>query len=388
MRILHFADPAQGRTGPTTLALAAASYGRLQGIEQEVCLWGSSELKSHARSAGLRDAGFVSTPMGDPMLIAPRLALMLAGLPQKSIIHCWSVRSFYCSRVLGSGRTCLLHVTRPLDGNELKQVATGFSTRPGASIAVCTSATLRHQLLTRGVSPERVLVVPPGIDLSLHQPGRRQALRQKWGIEDQGTTVVALVGDPAFGPDAYRGIMAMGLDQEVENDRSPGKRVFMLLTHPHQTRLSLAVTTNLRVRDDFRVIQDAGVASPWLTLPGADVCLAFGAESAGLALLHAMASGTPIVGEATHWNCEALEDRHNALLTRPGSLQGLSHQMLGILDNPDLAWRLKENARQDIYSVYSRSTYCTRLSRVYHALAEGRLPSQSEVTPELAGVVA
>jgi glycosyltransferase involved in cell wall biosynthesis len=403
MRILHLFDPANDHNGPMALALAAASIGRMQGISEEVWLFGSSQLKRDARTAGLARAPqamqFVSTPLGDPLLLYGRLRKLLSAQPLDTIVECWSPRMFQAARILAPRLPRILRVTRPLSASDLKLVRATLADDASPSLAVAISATLRHHMVTAGIDAQRTLTIPPGIDLSLHQPTLRAKIRESWGLttgpaEQAQERIVALIGDPIALVDAYQGIMATGLAEvsltsgtTIGAGSSHSTRAnyvyFRVLVHPHQHRLSISFTAVQQFRDPGTIIQDANVTAPWLTLPGCDAAIAVGQHASGLGLLHAMAAGVPIVAEATHANCEALEDQHNALLSKPGWLQGLSHNLVKLTQNPDLAWRIKENARQDIYSTYSRSTYCTRLSRLYHALTAGTLPDQAHVTPDL-----
>jgi glycosyltransferase involved in cell wall biosynthesis len=396
MHVLHLIDPGHDFNGPMPLALAAAGIGRLQGISDATWLWGSSQLKQDAHTAGLRNCQFVSTPMGDPMLLAPRLRALLRAQPQDkgTLVECWSPRMFQVVRILAPNLTRILRVTRPLSVKELKLTRATLASDATPSTIVAISATLRHHLISYGIPSDRTVTLPPGIDLSLHQPGLRTKIRQAWGIQGENIIVVGVIGDPPRLVDAYDASMATGLTEVSQTRKTtlgagvsgvtdPAHRYYRTLFHPHQERLSNAVTTARQFRDISTILQDANVDAPWLTLPGCDVAIAIGPHASGLGLLHAMASGVPIAAEATRPNCEALEDQHNSLLSKPDWLQGISHNILRILGNPDLAWKLKENARQDIYSTYSRSTYCTRLSRLYHALHAGALPTQSDITPDL-----
>ncbi len=398
MKILHLFDPANDQNGPMALALAAASIGRLQGIQEEAWLFGSSKLKRDAQTAGLVNARFVSTPMGDPMLLAGRLRKLLLSQPHDTLLECWSPRMFQTARILAPRLARILRVTRPPSANEQKLIRATLADDTTPSLALAISATLRHHLITHGINASRTLTIPPGIDLSLHQPSLRSKIRKSWGLDPDHSTeqekIIGIIGDPAPLVDAYQGIMATGLAEVsltsgttigagASHSAQANYIYFRVLIHPHQHRLSISFTAVQHFRDPGTIIQDANIEAPWLTLPGCDAAIAVGPHASGLGLLHAMAAGVPIVAEATHANCEALEDQHNALLSKPGWLQGLSHNLVKLSQNPDLAWRLKENARQDIYSTYSRSTYCTRLSRLYHALIAGTLPAQAEITPDL-----
>ena len=157
------------------------------------------------------------------------------------------------------------------------------------------------------------------------------------------------------------------------------------------------------------LIDEPRVEQPWDIMPGCDLILALGTQGpvrvrnldaivtssqrpltrdighgylgaggsaeaggGGLSLHWAMASNVPIVGEATYGISEIVEDRHSALLTRPGVYRSLAHRIRQVITDRQLAWSLRDTARHECYSFFSRARYCDSLRAVYEQMVDGR----------------
>jgi glycosyltransferase involved in cell wall biosynthesis len=85
-----------------------------------------------------------------------------------------------------------------------------------------------------------------------------------------------------------------------------------------------------------------------------------------------MAAGVPIVAEATYAISEIVEDRHSALLAKPEQPRMLAGRITPLMADPQLAWKLRDTARHEAFSFFSRQRYCQALQGVYEQLVGGR----------------
>jgi len=271
------------------------------------------------------------------------------------------------------------------------------------------SSTIRRDLLTGGVSEAAVHVLRPSIDMSRIAARGRASLREAWGIDpatDAKTIVVALPSDPPGAADAVAAMAACRF--ALETVQADGFDI-RLLVHPFQRR-RLQAKQMLRSIGGLRMlIDEPRLAQPWTVLSGCDIALALstdgpvrvrGADArpvssqrpptkdighgylgagasaeaggGGLSLLWAMAGNIPIVGEATYGISEIVEDRHSALLARPGQLRTLAHHLRQIITDKHLAWTLRDTARHEAYSYFSRTRYCASIRGVYGQMIAGR----------------
>ena len=140
-----------------------------------------------------------------------------------------------------------------------------------------------------------------------------------------------------------------------------------LLVHPDQLNLVRAQRMARQLGVPDRLIVDRTLAQPWHAFVGVDAVMAQG-EVAGLSLLWAMACNVPIVGESTYAISEIVEDRHSALLTKPNQSYALSHRLRTLFDDAQLSWKLRDTARHEAYSFFSRQRYCQSLQTVYEQM--------------------
>jgi glycosyltransferase involved in cell wall biosynthesis len=80
----------------------------------------------------------------------------------------------------------------------------------------------------------------------------------------------------------------------------------------------------------------------------------------------------PIVGEATYAISEIVEDHHSALLAKPGQPKSLAHRVSQLLADRLLAYKLRDTARHEAFSFFSRQRYCESLQGIYNQMLESR----------------
>ena len=163
--------------------------------------------------------------------------------------------------------------------------------------------------------------------------------------------------------------MTVGLAAETLQDQDAGIR---LIVHPNQFRRRRAELIVQQAKRPYGIIQEPLTTRPWEVLPGCDVVLAHGPRAGGLSLLWGMAANVAIVSEATYAISEVLEDRHSALLAMPGQRNALANRIERILKNKHLAWQLRDTARHEAYSFFSRQRYCQSIGGIYEQMVDGR----------------
>lgn len=377
MRVLHLFDASDVSLPHARLALLAQSIGRLAGVEQDVCLLGNRDLETAAQSLGIsaRWRFNVAGKHAAAGYFSVRRALR--GLSY-DLIHCWSSGAMGAATlaVLLAPRTPrVVTVTQPPTRCQAHWARMLSSEAPSTTTWLPISQTLARELKSGGVAASAVHVLRPGIDMGLVNHSERQVVRDSLGAE-KNTLVVALISDPPEVVNCVNAHMAVGLADQIL--RASGVRA-MLVVHPQQKAIdqSMAAGRELGLADTLVI--DERVACPWSLLPGCDVALAMENTAGGLPLLWAMAANVPIIGEANYAISEIVEDRHSALLAKPGIPKAITHRLTQIANDKQLAWKLKDTARHEAYSLFSRQTYVQSLLSVYEQI----VTSQAVVVPEL-----
>lgn len=387
MKVLHLIDGSSPQAAPATLAMLAAAWRRTSDIEQHLLLVGGSPLFRQARALDLHPARRVSAPLRQPLLatfgvlrLAQRWfapdwetssARQRVDDPQlkPDLVHCWSIGAFNLAALIFRRMPRLLTLTTMPSPRACQWLRLAGESAWGTTIFLPISATIAHRLLSTGVPAERVHVLRPGLDLSMIAHNQRPSIRREWGVEDPTARVVALLSDPPWAADCRDASMTIGLVEEVLKGRVAG---VWLVVHPeqlHRNRIQRQLRDLGRAN---RIIVDPRLAQPWSILPGCDAALSFGPQASGLSMLWAMASNVPIVAQASYATSEILEDRHSALLSREARPKNLAHRLTTLLEDQQLMWKLRDTARHEAYSYFSRSRYVTDLSQVYTQMAQGR----------------
>jgi len=363
MRIWHLIDANSPQATATTLQMINASLAQLDHVNQEVVLLGGSGLRRTAETVGIRGPTVLGTPLGKALLgyFAAHRHYRCNGPPD--LIHCWSIAAMALAVVLFRRSPKLLTLTQPPTRNAtrwLRAITSDVATR---AVLLPISLTIHRELLTQGVSPQAAHVLRPGLDLGRVVLGRRQCLRTRWDV-NQDAKIAVLVCDRPGAADALPVALSVRLAEE-----SSGKHIYLLMHPDNKNRRRVQRDMTYQGKSN-RLILDDHTNEPWLIMPGCDVAVAAGPEGGGLSLLWAMCANLPIVGEATHAISEHVEDRHSALLAKPSQHTKQAHHLCQILSDPQLAWQLRDMARHEAFSFFSRQQYCQSLTTVYEQMLE------------------
>ena len=285
------------------------------------------------------------------------------------LVHCWSIGALSVASLWLRSVPRLLTLTTVPAPRAVHWLRVLGMHAPGQTVFLPISNTIRRTLLSGGVPEAAAHVLRPGLDMGRIAFDQRRVLRQGWGIDGEEVRVVALLSDPPARADAMLAVMAVGLAADSGAD---GALPVRLLLHPHQRhrRRAMVMAENLdRVE---RQVFESRISCPWQVLPGCDLALALGPDAGGLSLLWAMTANVPIIAEATYAISEILEDRHSALLVRPDKPSELAHRIRRLFDDRDLAWKLRDTARHEAFSFFSRQRYGRSLKTVYEQAHERR----------------
>lgn len=415
MRVLHLIDTASPQACSTTFAMIGDAFGRLGSIEQKIALLGGDNLRDAALNANLNETTAVGVIGGKAVAgwwRVPRV-LNAAGWNQPDLIHAWSIGALTLAAMRYRQVPRALTLTVLPTKKQVRWLRALTRDATSRTVLFPISSTIRRSLLQGGVPESAVHVLRPAIDMARIER-TRQSVREQWGIpheDDKTTRVVALLSDP---PTASDGEYALNvLHTYALTSDPPPLRIVM---HPDQRNIEACHRVLRDVQRESMLILDRRVETPWQILTGCDLALAIGHDGpvevnmpsgrvmrtespksktantgavgaavtadsggGGLSLLWAMAANIPIFGEATYGISEIVEDRHSALLTKPGDVRAMSHRMRQIVEDQQLAWSLRDMAHHEAYSFFSRRRYCDSMTKVYQQHVDG----QTIAVPEM-----
>ncbi len=227
---------------------------------------------------------------------------------------------------------------------------------------------VREALIQSGVAPERIRVVPSGIDLSpFDEPADRVALRQRFGVAPEEVLAIQAA---ALAPHKSQSDLLKAT--ALACHEAPRLRVWIAGEGPLRRSLeeehrSLGLGTAVRFlgfRDDVNDLlraADLFVVSSYL-------------EGMGTATLDAMAAGLPVVATRVGGIPEIVESELSGLLVPPRDPGALAAAMVRLANDAALRARFGEGGRVRVRD-FSADRTEQRTRALYEEVMEDRIPA-------------
>jgi len=229
-----------------------------------------------------------------------------------------------------------------------------------ADFIIADTAELKTFILSKGVPPERVEVVPSGVNVEMFEGGDGSRIREKLNIGRRPLVIYTGTFDRFQGVDyLLRGFEAVHRES------------------PDAVLLLLGSTVNPRHAEEYRQMADGlGIGNSLIiengsidVLPGylaaADVAVVPRPSSPGIPtkLLNYMAAGKAIV--SFEGSACGLKHMVNALLVEGDDWEKLGQAMLRLIRDKTLAARIGAAAKNGIRGTLDWRTIAARLEKIY-----------------------
>jgi D-inositol-3-phosphate glycosyltransferase len=236
----------------------------------------------------------------------------------------------------------------------------------GCSDAILANCTAEVAQLVElyGADPDRIEIVPPGVDHAFFSPGHRRGARAALGLGEHpvllfvgriqplkglGVAVAALAELSSTHPDAV--LVVVGGPSGVEGERELAEVSALVERH------------GLAGRVRFVEPQPHHLLSTYYR--AADVCVVPSrSESFGLVALESAACGTPVVAAAVGGLLTLVDDGVTGSLVDTRDPSDYATAIAAVLDDPGLASAMG-GAAADRARRYTWSTTAARLRRLY-----------------------
>lgn len=234
----------------------------------------------------------------------------------------------------------------------------------------------RHELMRLyGASPERITVVPAGVDTNVFTPGNMKAARKNLKLHHKNVLLyvgrfVAQKGLPTL-LQAYA-LMRSELSQEARDST-----VLVLvggdLTEKteKQSRIQkrlLSLIASLDLEDAVHFAGQVDNKNLPTYYQAADMCIVPSRyEPFGIVPLEAMACGTPVVASFVGGMKSTVRNLYTGLHARPKNSADFARKMGILFKNPQLREEFGAQARQHIEQKYSWETVCDGVLSCYNA---------------------
>ena len=234
---------------------------------------------------------------------------------------------------------------------------------------IAVSSHVADYAVQLGADPNKIRVIPSGVDAERFQPRDRAAARAALRLSPE-QRIILFVGTLEPRKQVDRLLMALPLVRET----IPSARVVIVGTGDaagagDQTELLHRVVRENRLEASVHFV--GRVADDELTswYAAADVfALPSSSEGQGLAALEAMSSGLPVVASAVGGLLDAIVDHQNGALVPPGDVPALARRLIDVLEDGCLRARLGAAARETAIRRYSWERTAADTMAVYDEL--------------------
>jgi D-inositol-3-phosphate glycosyltransferase len=296
----------------------------------------------------------------------------LSGWVGAVLAHCWQVPHVQSFHTLARVKNSALPETATRES--ALRIDVEAKVMASADRIVATSPTDKQDIMRHyGIAPQKINVIPPGLDLSLFHPMDRQAAKQQLGL--QGKKALLFVGrmDRIKGvetllraaarllegdPNLCLRVLIVGGDRQVRVVDDASRELVRLRALVGELGLRRAVTfVGPKEQDQLPAYYAA-----------ADVCVVPSyAESFGMVAVEAMACGTPVVGSRVGGLQSTVVDGVTGFLVPSGQPDQFAARIQQVLDSPGLRERLGSAAVQAA-SRYRWPSVARQLEAVYQSL--------------------
>ncbi len=227
-----------------------------------------------------------------------------------------------------------------------------------ADLVACGTATVAEEVIRLGVSEDRILITPTGVDLDVFTPGTDPELRHELGLD--GRFVVGWVG-------SFRRFHSIDLAihaiKQVE-----GATLLLVGDGPERPRLERLATEQRASVVFAGTTPHAEIPRHLAAMDAALVVLASADASfhySPLKLAEYLAAGLPVVAPAYGQLQERLTDGTDAMLVPPGDVRSLADALIQLRDDPARRQRLGRGARASAEASWS---WDRQIQRIVDAL--------------------
>jgi glycosyltransferase involved in cell wall biosynthesis len=262
------------------------------------------------------------------------------------------------------------HVSAPVPDN----LSTRWLYRVASRMVVTTGRALRDELIkVNGLDPSRVISIPTGIDLAKFRPpeaAEHEAARARVGVSADAFVVGIVATLRSWKGHRY----LIDAARDLKDALAPRRLVVLIVGDGPQERVLTEQIAALGLGDTVRLMGNQIDVVPFLHAFDAFALPSYANEGVPQALLQAMACGVPVVTTDAGAIGEIARHDTSALVVEKESATSLTHAIFRLAENPVLAARLADCARENVLAHYSLNAMLTQMSEVFEEASSARDP--------------
>ncbi len=326
------------------------------------------------------DAKLKTLPFDVTGYVHPRLVWRLGKFIMRNdldIIHCQLSKDI--ATVVPAVKAGMAHVpillTRSMGSYVSKKDPLHQFTYGNVSLVLAVSSVIRQNVIdTTPMTPERVLVVPYGVNTSYYSPEHvdRLVIRRALGVDDRDV-VVGFVGrfSPGKGQEEFLKAADAARREHphlrffVVGEASYGEEDYAhrVMELSHTLGLNDVVTFTGFRRD----IRELMAAFDIFAFPSH-------AESFGIVLIEAMAMAKPVVASSSDGVLDIVVNNKTGILVPPKDHLLLAQAMLRLAGDPSLRDAMGSAGRQRVLDTFDQEKIISTIERIYASV----IPAETE----------
>jgi glycosyltransferase involved in cell wall biosynthesis len=306
---------------------------------------------------------------------APGLTRLLRGR-NAAVVHAWGIAATQAAGALAD-ETPLTTTALAMRTDQLARWVRSANDKAPRAV-VCTSQLICRRCLQAGLSPERCVVIRPGVDFAELAAAGRTVRPADLALPDDAPLLLTLpITDRTGGHE--QAIWAAAILQQIWPD--------IRLILPGAGRARRRLMHFAEAIDRAWMVLWPGERWSWAQLLAVTDALVVPAagdfDTAPIGW--AMAGSVGIIGAATPALVEFIAAERNGLLCQRGRHVDLARKVRQFLVDRELRLRLVEAARAQAYEVFSLRACIENHARLWDNLLSGRFPSDNIHDAALAG---
>jgi glycosyltransferase involved in cell wall biosynthesis len=230
----------------------------------------------------------------------------------------------------------------------------------GQAVIAISKPVERHLNKDLGVALNKIHLIANGIDLNdfvMTDEGKRRRMRQQWNIgEGKIIGVIARLSD-------VKGISILIKAIPLVLKEIPSARLLIAGQGPEESnlrKLTQDLSLSAYVRFENTIGQTADL------LPVFDVFVMPSLmEGLGLSVIEAQACGIPVVASRVGGLVDLIQDGSSGYLVSSGDEKLLAGRIIEMLNNPDKAMAMAQQARRNVEQHFSASRMVTETIKIY-----------------------
>lgn len=237
---------------------------------------------------------------------------------------------------------------------------------------IAVSESIKHNLITSGITPAKISVVTDALDVDMWKPERENGrLRKTFGIAD-GERVVGMFGRVVPWKGQHVFVRAMhrvcrmfpDVRGVIVGDHADGDPSYMNEVVRQVQLLDLESRIIMTgYRDDIRDL---------MAMMDIVVHASTRPEPFGMVIIEAMASGKPVIATQGGGPSEIIEDMKSGLLIPRGDSDSLGGAIVGLLGNRTYAEELGKEGRRVVEERFTHTRQAEVIGEIYTSLLDDR----------------